>query len=356
MRPRFSLSGGIMKYYHDNGYINMEKIVRDKYPFTFVIHGRGTGKTYGTLRMVLDKKIPFIFMRRTQSQVDLISKDDFSPFKPLMDDDPSLVLTMQPLNKYVTGVYKATRSDAGKLVPEGDALGYICALSTISNLRGFSLENVRILIFDEFIPEKHERLIRAEGDALLNAYETINRNREIKGRRPLQLLCLSNANTISAPIFETLNVIDKIDRMIRTGRQEYFDEARGIAIYLLKDSPISNKKAETSLYKATRETDFQKMALSNEFSSDHFTYIRRQPIEEYRPLATYEDVCIYRHKSNPRLWYISRHKSGSVPAYTSDPFSTKKFRRDYMIMFDAIIQGNVSFEDYYTKLVLTSAL
>ena len=343
-------------YYQDNGYIDMNRIVRDRYPFTFVIHGRATGKTYGTLKMCLDKKIPFIFMRRTQSQADLISRDDFSPFKPLMDDDPSLLLTSQPLNKYVTGVYHATRSDSGKLQPTGDAIGYICALSTISNLRGFSLEDVDIMIFDEFIPEKHERLIRAEGDALLNAYETVNRNRELKGRKPLQLLCLSNANTISSPIFETMNVIDRVDRMIRTGRQEYFDDRRGIAIYLLKDSPISDRKSETSLYKATRETDFQKMALANEFSSDHFTYIRRQPIEEYRPVATYEDICIYRHKSNKSLWYISRHKSGSVPAYTSDPFSTKKFRRDFLVMFDALIRGNVSFEDYYTKNVLTTAL
>ena len=345
-----------MKYYDENGYINMRKIVRDKYPFTFVIHGRATGKTYGTLKMVLEDKIRFMFMRRTQSQADLISRDDFSPFKPIMDDNPGLLLTSQPLNKYVTGVYHANRNDSGKLMPAGDAIGYICALSTISNLRGFSLEDVEIMIFDEFIPERHERLLRSEGEALLNAYETINRNRELKGRRPLQLLCLSNANTISSPIFETLNLIDRVDRMIRTGKQEYFDDARGIAVYILKDSPISSKKGETSLYKATRETDFQKMALANEFSSDHFTYIRRQPIEEYKPLATYEDVCIYRHKAKQNLWYISRHKSGTVPAYTSDPFSTKKFRRDFMIMFDALIKGNVSFEDYYCKLILTSCL
>ena len=167
-----------MKYYQDNGYIDMTKIVRDRYPFTFVIHGRATGKTYGTLKMCLDKQLRFIFMRRTQSQADLISRDDFSPFKPLMDDDPSLLLTSQPLNKYVTGVYHASRSESGKLQPEGSVIGYICALSTISNLRGFSLEDVDIMIFDEFIPERHERLIRAEGDALLNAYETVNRNRE----------------------------------------------------------------------------------------------------------------------------------------------------------------------------------
>ena len=343
-------------YYQESGYIDMRKIIRPRYPFIFVIHGRATGKTYGALSYVLDEDKRFIFMRRTQSQADLISRDDFSPFKPIMEDRPGLLLTSQPLNKYTTGIYRATHNDAGKLTPEGDALGYICALSTISNLRGFSLENVEIMIFDEFIPERHERLIRSEGSALLNAYETINRNRELKGRPPLQLLCLSNANTINSPIFEELHIIDKVDRMIRTGRQEYFDDQRGIAVYILKDSPISNRKAETSLYRATVGTDFQEMALSNEFSSDHFTYIRRQPIEEYRPVAAYEDICIYRHKSNRGLWYVSRHKSGTVPEYTADPFSQKKFKRDFMVLFNAIILGNVSFEDYYTKMVLTSCL
>lgn len=343
-------------YYLESGYIDMGKIIKDKYPFTFVIHGRATGKTYGTLKWCLDNRVKFVFMRRTQTQADLISRDDFSPFKPLMDDDPSLLITTQPLNKYVAGVYYAARNDSGKLVPDGEALGYICALSTISNLRGFSLEDVQIMIMDEFIPEKHEKLIRAEGDAILNAAETIGRNREAKGKKPLKLLFLSNANTISSPIFETLHLVDKVDRMIRTGRQEYFDDARGIAIYILKDSPISRKKAESSLYRATKDTDFQKMALGNEFSSDHFTYIRREPIAEFKPVATYEDICIYQHKSIRGRWYISRHISGTVPAYSADPYSQKKFRKDFIMMFDALIKGNVSFEDYYTKNVLTSVL
>lgn len=343
-------------YYLESGYIDMSKIIRDKYPFTFIIHGRGTGKTYGTLKYVLDHKIKFIFMRRTQSQADLISRDDFSPFKPLMDDDPELLITSQRLNKYTSGVYHAKRNEDGSLSPEGPALGYICALSTIANLRGFSLEDADIMIYDEFIPERHERLIRSEGSALLNAVESIGRNREIKGRKPLKLLCLSNANTISSPIFEELHLVDKIDRMIRQGKQEFFDDSRGIAVYMLRGSPVSSKKADTALYKATRGTDFQKMAISNEFSSDHFTYIRRQPIEEYKPVATFEDICIYRHKSQRGVWYISRHKSGSVPAYTADPFSVKKFRRDFLMLFDALIRGDVSFEDYYTKNVLTSVL
>ena len=37
------------------------------------------------------------------------------------------------------------------------------------------------IIFAEFIPEAHERLIKNEAAALFNFYETINRNRELDG-------------------------------------------------------------------------------------------------------------------------------------------------------------------------------
>ena len=38
-----------MKMYLNNGYLNMKDILTNKYHFVFMIGGRGTGKTYGTL-------------------------------------------------------------------------------------------------------------------------------------------------------------------------------------------------------------------------------------------------------------------------------------------------------------------
>jgi len=50
---------------------------------------------------------------------------------------------------------------------EPQILGYTTALSTISGLRGFDASDVKIWIFDEFIPERHERAIKCEGEAFL---------------------------------------------------------------------------------------------------------------------------------------------------------------------------------------------
>ena len=63
-----------MGLYDNNGYLDIEKIIRCGQPFIFIVGGRGTGKTYGMLKYVLDNNIPFIYMRRTQAQADIINK------------------------------------------------------------------------------------------------------------------------------------------------------------------------------------------------------------------------------------------------------------------------------------------
>ena len=46
--------------YLENGYVNMAKIIETDVPFIFVIGGRGTGKTYGTLQYMLNQNSTFM--------------------------------------------------------------------------------------------------------------------------------------------------------------------------------------------------------------------------------------------------------------------------------------------------------
>ena len=69
------------KLYLESGYLNMEYIINLPVPFIFVLGGRGTGKTYGALKYLLDNDKRFIMMRRTQTQVDMIKDSAFNPFK-----------------------------------------------------------------------------------------------------------------------------------------------------------------------------------------------------------------------------------------------------------------------------------
>ena len=70
-----------MSVYLDNGYLDFGKILSYNVAFNFLVGGRGIGKTYGALKYVVDNNIPFVFMRRTQTQLDVLMKDEYQPFK-----------------------------------------------------------------------------------------------------------------------------------------------------------------------------------------------------------------------------------------------------------------------------------
>ena len=103
-----------MNYYLPSGYVDMAKIIEQPYPFIFLIHGRGTGKTYGACKYVLDKGEKFVYLRRTQTEADLCSSAEFSPFKPLMDDDPELHIVSDKIAHF----FVKGKSCLRKLFPE----------------------------------------------------------------------------------------------------------------------------------------------------------------------------------------------------------------------------------------------
>lgn len=348
------------KYYLESGYIDMQKIIEMPFPFIFVMHGRGTGKTYGACKYLLEHDQKFLLLRRTQVEADTISFTDFSPFQPVLEDHPELgqiVVTALPNVKNMHGIFKGKLNpDTGTLQPEGDAIGYVAALSTLSNIRGFNGEQIKMVLFDEFIPEAKAKAIKHEDQAFLNAYETINRNREIKGQPPLKMVCLSNSNKLASPIFQALGIMDRVDRMVMTGKQESLLHDRGIAILKLADSPISAKKAETALYRAAAQGEFKDMALQNSFDMSNWLYVKTEPLNEFKPVAQYEDVYLYRHKTN-KWYYVCRHKSGQIRnVYVNEPFSRKRLRKEQMTFYECWLHGNVSFQDFYCKVQMWESL
>lgn len=349
-------------FYLPSGYIDMEKILDLPYTFIFIVHGRGTGKTFGACKYALDYNEAtgnkFIYLRRIQVEADLVGNTAFSPFAPVTAYyglDP-LVSGPIPNVKNVKGIWKTEKNDKGELVAAGAPIGYTMALATVSSIRGFSGRDVKLCIYDEFIPEKTARPIRAEGEAILQFYETINRNRELEGEKPLKMVFLSNANRLASPIFEAFGITNYIDKMVRTQQEECYLNDRGIAILKLNDSPISKLKTRTALYKASNSKSFNDMSISNAFDMSNYLYVRTEPINEFRLIAQYEDIYIYRHKSEAR-YYVSKHRAGRTKeVYNSDDFSKKKFRRTYALLFSAWVDGRISFEDYYCKLILTKSI
>lgn len=332
-----------MKIYDNNGYVNVRGILAQGYPFNFLIGGRGTGKTYTALKVAKEDGKKFMLMRRTQSQADLISKPEFSVFKPL-NADLGWNVCVRRISKYNSAFYVPDLDDE----KNDHEIGYTCALSTISNMRGFDASDIQLIIYDEFIPEKHERLLKNEADAIFNAYETMNRNREIKGVAPIQMVCLANANDITNPVFESLKLIRVADKMQKGNNDRWTDEKRGIQLIMLHRSPISKRKASTVLYNLTEGSEFANMALDNDFNVDR-QHIRPRPLSEFVPVCSVGELCIYRHKSENRL-YASTHLAGVFnKRYSLTDADRLYYQRMYRTHWDLYISGMIDFEDVLSE-------
>lgn len=345
-----------MSFYLDTGYFDFRKAAALGYPWTWIIGGRGTGKTFGGLSTSVEDGIPFMLMQRKQSQLDVLNSPAFSPFKKI-----NKVKGWQVIPKAVTknsaAFYHSRQDQKGKTIIEGAPLGYTMALSTIGNVRGFDGSDVERMLFDEFIPEKTDRAIRNEAEALVAAYESISRNRELEGRKPLQFFGMANALDLGNCHLIYHGLVRVLEKMERTGQTLYTDDKRGICVINLGDSPISVQKQDTALYRMLGEnTAYSQMALGNTFAFEDRDDVRSRPLAEYKPMVTVGEVTVYRHKSR-EAFYVSPHRSGSPATFGAGETDLARFRRRYGIeLWSALLDHRMEFEDFLSKTLLTKYL
>lgn len=333
-----------MGLYLKSGYIDQNKILNRNDVFIFEIGPRGTGKSYGILKYIIENKITFLLLRRTQTEADMISTAVTNPFKALIMDHPQLDIRPESVSKNLSA-FVQPREDG-----DPERVGYLAALSTFATIRGADLSDVEIIFYDEFIPEKHQRPIRDEYAALMNVYETVNRNRELQGRKPVKMVCAANSNDIANPVFIGLEIVDRIARMMKKGIETYYDPARSLAVYMLMFSPISQEKADTSLYKLTAGNDFQNMALRNMFDLDT-RYISSRSLKEYKPIVKIGELCIYEHK-NRREYYARCGSSGTIPhVFTTTDTDRKRFVKTYNYLYLRYLAGYMIFENSISQVL-----
>lgn len=326
---------------NDSLYFNLIKANRANVPFNIFIGGRGTGKTYRCLWHAYEDYDCFMYLRRTEVEIGAIADEKYNPFKAL-NRDKGWNIQANYVSKNSVGEFFVEDEDEVT-----HFLGYAAALSTFGNLRGADLSDVDVLVFDEFIKGKNKRPIADEADAFFNTYETINRNREIEGKPPLQCYLLSNATTMDSPILAELGLISVIEKMKQKGDLAWTDKQRGIHIELVEDLPISKLKQDTALYRLTRGTQYSKHAIDNEFAYDSFENVGKVDIRNYEGLIQVGDVYIYKHKTTSKL-----HACGSkaLCKYKYDGDSIPLFKRQWGIRIYALMRnGTMTYSDFMTK-------
>lgn len=323
------------KIYDKQGWVNWDYIISQGAAFTMVVGARGVGKTYGIMKYCIDHDIPFIYLRRLKTQLELCASVDGNPFNKLNTD---LEMNIRPQNTRAGVVF----ADGEKTI----ALGV--ALSTVANVRGFDYSRFNMIIFDEAIASDGERPIPKEFNVFLNFYETVNRNRELTGQDPVRCVLLGNANRLTNPYFSGWHFMKTALNMIRGRQMVWFSADRSRMMIMLLDSRISNRKKDTALYKNAGK-DFTMMALDNAFRTDG-TNIRSMPIREFNHLVSIGDIGIYRHKSE-RLYYVSFLTRGEN-TYDAYGMGLKMFQQDfYNLRLFYLVNKIVYFENYEAELI-----
>lgn len=323
-------------------WLDWSRVIARGYPFNFVIGGRGIGKTYGLLKEAEARDWRYIYLRRTDTELELCTAQEANPFRALNTDSGS-ELSMRGRGKL-------------RLIERGSddpaVIGYGAALSTFGKLRGVDFSHITQIIYDEFVPPAQASRIPDEGGALLQLYETVNRNRELKGEPPVQLFALSNAINLASPVLSYLDLIAPIEKMLAKDREEWTDDARGVYIYLPRAGSVAAAKRDTALYRLMAG-DFAEQNLDNRFSANSFAGIGRRNLREYMPAWAYEELYAYHHKSTGEL-YICRSRADCMRFDRGRIEGWRRYVAPYLR--EDIEAGRVAFCDYTAKVKLYNML
>lgn len=312
---------------------------------------RGAGKTYSSLRYCKQGEHKFLFLKRTIEDVKLLCMSgrskgvnfDINPFKPLNRD---YGWNIQPVSiaKGFAGFYHC--NEEGK--PAGDPIGYCAALSASKDIKGFDMSEVDIMIFDEFIAKKHERVSRNEGEQLLDIYMTIRRDRLVRGKEDLKLICLANATNINNPVFIVLDVVNDAVQMEASNNELFYNRSRQILMHRLPSIEAPDEE-KTGIELAMSGTAWAEMAFSGNFAYDDFTSVRHNRLKGYRPWCayTYKKKTVYIYEKNGH-YYATNAKAHIDHVYNLERENEqKKFWYDYVIdLRDECIEDRMLFEEY----------
>ena len=319
-----------MRIFAENGYLNIPEIIGAGYTFNIVLSGRGVGKTFGFLKWMREQAVQdqgrFAYLRRLQTQIDICGKAEFNPFKRL-DTVYHTTTTVKSISKYSSGFF------------EGDAklLGYGLALSTFGSLRGFDGSDINYILFEECIPKQGEHRLKQEASMLWDAYETINRNRELE-----------------ADLLVDMDLVSRVERMKERGIELYQDRKRSLQLIVLGATAKGEQKRDTALYRFLGDgSEYAAAALDNDPAEEWGRGNRSRPLREYRPIVTVGEVTVYEHKSRYE-YYVTQHRSGNPPRYGVGPMDLERFKAKYKPdLWAAMMKSRVVYERTNDEILLT---
>lgn len=298
---------------YNDGYYHFSEDLQ-KYPeaWCYIVWSkRGPGKTYSSLWFAYNN-YPIIYMKRTTEDVNLICSSntlgfDASPYVPI-NRDKSTNIKAKEIEKGIGGFWNYNENGE----PCGLPVSYVLSLNAIKRFKGFDFSNCEWLLLDEFIPQVGEIVKRGEGEMLLDVYMTIARDRQKRGRAPLKLVLFANAEEISTPITNALEVVDIMADLNASGDPYFYDAERGIMLHHITNEEYPLKEEEkTGIYAAMKNTAWGAKAFEGSFANNDFGNVKKNNLKGYRPLIHlhYKQRDYYIYINDKGFYYMSESQA-----------------------------------------------
>lgn len=294
-----------------------------------VIGPRGSGKTYGLKKRAVmnweKKQKQFVYVRRYDSELKLVQENLFADVN-------------RDLGTEV--IYKE-----GKYWLDNSVIGWPIALTKASGLKSASFPNVNLLIYDEFIIDEtqHQRYLTKEVDKFLNLYETIARMRE-----DVKAFLLANSLSFVNPY--------SIYWDLKNDGRSIVKAQNGLVLCeMWQAAEYAEAKQKTKFGQLITGTEFERMAVQNQFILDNDTFIEPKDkrsryymgiIVHGRPYAVWycEGVYYIDHGYNPN----GRKYTFDVEDHDETTVLVKR-PKALEGLFKAFKHGRVRFHDLVTK-------
>ena len=136
-----------------------------------------------------------------------------------------------------------------------------------------------------------------EGQLLLDLYMTVSRDRQKRGKAPLKLILFANAEEISTPVTNELEITDIMAEMQATNRNILFIPDRDIFLHRLtpEEYPITENERR-GIFKGMAGTDWFDKSFGANFANNDFSSITHRSIKGFR--------CLYHLTYKRQEWYI----------------------------------------------------
>lgn len=347
--------------YDKNGRPDFDKIEPLAGVLNILIGGRRIGKTFGCFaHWVKTRPGQFLYVRSSKNAVEKVFNAQLSPLSPI---NAKLGTDLQPVRvpdcTDIIAVYEAgeERDKKGRPVIRGLPVGYAVSIQDIAAVRGFNLDGVTDIIYDEFIRHPGE-IVRSYRDLHTmyhDLYITVNNERETsRGVEPVRSWLLGNSDNLDNPILTSWHLVSRILQLKAAGGNYDYDAKRGIAIFLFSDAPIKERFKKGKVARLLEGTEYYDMAYENDFVNDDLTNCGLQAVGQYSPLFTYNQYVVSTHKRHERI-YVYRGRASGVPSYTSGKISREAMLDDFGRLYYVLLGGCMYFDCYETKLEILAA-